>query len=120
LFLPALSHRGTSSKASSTRRLSFRSFATSGGRVACGVDISDQYRQAALYIDQILKETKPADLPVQQLEKFELDINLRTEALGLTVPRAAQRGDQMRKQECISALALLVRGSMALLVEQHG
>jgi putative ABC transport system substrate-binding protein len=62
-------------------------FAQSGGLIAYGADYAEQSRQAAGYVDRILKGTKPADLPVQAPTKFELVINLKTaKALGLDVP----------------------------------
>jgi putative tryptophan/tyrosine transport system substrate-binding protein len=62
-------------------------YVTSGGLVSYGVDLLDQYRRAAGYIDRILKGEKPADMPVQAATKYELAINLKTaKALSLTVP----------------------------------
>src|SRR5262245_14188500 len=57
--------------------------------VANGLDLPDQYRQAASYADRILRGEKPADLPVQQPTKFALVVNLATaKALGLKIPEA--------------------------------
>jgi ABC-type uncharacterized transport system substrate-binding protein len=64
-----------------------RLFVTAGGLISYGVDLTDQYRRAAGYVDRILKGDKPADLPVQAPVKFDLAINLKTaKALGMDLP----------------------------------
>jgi putative ABC transport system substrate-binding protein len=64
----------------------YRYFCTEGGLAAYGVNIIDEYKQAASYIDRILRGEKPADLPVQYASKFDLVLNLKTaKALGLTI-----------------------------------
>jgi putative ABC transport system substrate-binding protein len=58
-----------------------------GGLIAYGVNGGDLYRRAAVYVDKILKGTKPADLPVEQPTKFEFIINLKAaKQIGLTIP----------------------------------
>jgi putative ABC transport system substrate-binding protein len=65
-----------------------RTFAVSGGLISYGVDLADPWRQAASYIDRVLKGANPGELPVQQPTKFELVINLETfKALGIAVPQ---------------------------------
>jgi putative ABC transport system substrate-binding protein len=76
----------------------YRFFAASGGFILYGVDLPDLYRQAASYVDRILKGAKSGDLPVQLASKFELVVSLKTaKALGLTIPEsflpARRRGD---------------------------
>jgi putative ABC transport system substrate-binding protein len=62
-------------------------FIAAGGLLSYGPVRAEQYRQAAEYVDRILKGEKPGDLPVQAPTKYELVINVKTaKALGLTVP----------------------------------
>ena len=67
----------------------FRYWAESGGLISYGNVPADGYRQAAIYIDQLLRGAKPADLPVQLSVKYELVVNLKTaKAMGLKIPES--------------------------------
>jgi putative ABC transport system substrate-binding protein len=65
-----------------------RTFATGGGLASYGPDVAEEYRQAAGYVDRVLRGEKPANLPVQVASKFQLVINLKTaKSLGLALPQ---------------------------------
>lgn len=87
----ALNHKDLIIKLATQYRLPavycYRVFATRGGLMSYATDIAGQYRRAAGYVDRILKGEKPAELPVQDPNKYELVINLKAaKAVGLTVP----------------------------------
>jgi putative ABC transport system substrate-binding protein len=66
----------------------FRFYVEAGGLISYGVDLSENYRRAAVFVNKILKGAKPADLPIEQPTKFELVINLKAaSSIGLTIPQ---------------------------------
>jgi putative ABC transport system substrate-binding protein len=74
-----------------------RDFPEAGGLVSYGQNKTDEFRRAAIYVSKILKGAKPADLPVEEADRFELVINRTTaKALGLTIPPSLLlRADQV-------------------------
>jgi putative ABC transport system substrate-binding protein len=86
-----LSHRGRIVDLAVKSRLptvfNVGQYTEAGGLIAYGPSLTDMFRRSAIYIDKILKGTKPADLPVEQPTKFELVINLKAaKQIGLTIP----------------------------------
>jgi putative ABC transport system substrate-binding protein len=75
----------------------FRLYVDAGGLMSYGPNLADLFRRAATYVDKVLKDAKPGDLPVEQPTTFDLIINLKTaKALGLTIPPSLlQQADQV-------------------------
>jgi len=71
--------------------------AEAGGLLGYGPNLAELFRQAARYVDRVVKGARPADLPIERPSRFQLLVNLKTaKALGLTIPPALlQRADQV-------------------------
>jgi putative ABC transport system substrate-binding protein len=90
-LLPSIQYRDLVISLAARHRLpavyAFRQFVTAGGLMSYGTDLFEQYRQAASYVDRILRGANPADFPVQAPTKYQTVINLRAaKAIGVAVP----------------------------------
>lgn len=86
-------HRTRLARLAATQRLpamyGLRDHVDAGGLMSYWADARELWRNAAWYIDRILKGATPADLPIQQPTRYELVINMKTaEALGITLPQS--------------------------------
>jgi putative tryptophan/tyrosine transport system substrate-binding protein len=86
-----MAHRKEIAESSAKSRMAsisgWSEFVEAGGMMTYGPNLFDSFRRVAIYVDKILKGTKPADLPVEQPMKFELVINLKTaKQIGVTIP----------------------------------
>ena len=91
IVLPRFSHMQRLVQLADASRLpaiyNFTGFVDLGGLLSYSADFTELQRQAAIYVDKILKGASPADLPVEQPTQLELQVNLKTaKALGLTIP----------------------------------
>jgi putative tryptophan/tyrosine transport system substrate-binding protein len=69
--------------------MDLREFVEAGGLLSLGVNLTELYRRAAVYVDKIVKGANPADLPMEQPHKLDLFVNLKTaQAIGLTIPQS--------------------------------
>jgi putative ABC transport system substrate-binding protein len=65
----------------------WKEYVEAGGLISYGSNLNDSFRRLAVLVDKILKDVKPAELPVEQPTKFELAVNLKTaKQIGLTIP----------------------------------
>ena len=98
MFIP---NRATIVASATRHRLPMASvfpiLAEAGGVLGYGPDLLDVFRQAARYVDRVLKGSQPADLPIQRPSRFQLVINMKTaKALGITIPPSVlARADQI-------------------------